>query len=236
MRWVALGGILVAVSTCAGLAQAQAQAVDASDEASPATPAPPLKPGLYTHDGFYLRFAIGPGAYVVGKSSISAIDSGFVAPSAGKTDSGIGVSEIFALGGTLPGGVVLGGAISAIVAANVDVGNYGFLVDWFPDPRGGWHVGGLLGLALVRDLNVSVTGPSTGSSPSPRATNFGLGLSVLGGYDAWLTPQFSMGVNLMATTAAFVQQSFDGGSPGAELPSYGLTPIVGGVMVSVLYH
>jgi hypothetical protein len=233
MRRVALASLVVAGIMRTGTAHAQGVEAASADQPAVETPPPP-HPGLFTHDGFYLRFAIGPGAYLLGRGTPSGETGAVDETSAGKSDSGFGASEIFALGGTLPGGVVLGGALSALVSSGATVGNYGFLIDWFPDPHGGWHVGALLGLGLVRDGSAQLTAPAnTVSLPvAPRSANLGLGMSVLGGYDAWVTPQFSMGVNFMATTMAFAKQEFD----GAEIPSYSLTPLVGGVMLSLLYH
>ena len=190
----------------------------------PVAPAP--RPGLYTHDGFYLRYSIGPAAYRIGAGAASG---DFVVE--GPTVSGVGVSEILAVGGTLPHGVVLAGAGAAMVSSSVIVANYGLLVDWFPDPAAGWHVGGELGIGVVRNVEGIVAFPSTGRPPpAPDDLAVGLGLSLIGGYDAWVTPQFSMGINLIVMTA-FARQTFQ-----MDPTSYSVTPIAAGAMVSVLYH
>ena len=201
-----------------------APSIVASDT-PPVAPAP--RPGLYTHDGFYLRYSIGPGAYRIGAGAAS----GDVVVE-GPTVSGVGVSEILAIGGTLPHGVVLAGASSAVVSSSVIVANYGLLVDWFPDPAAGWHLGGELGIGVVRNVDGIVAFPSTARPPpDPDDLAVGLGASLIGGYDAWVTPQFSMGINLIVMTTAFARQTFQ-----MDSTSYSLTPIAGGVMVSVLYH
>jgi hypothetical protein len=197
-----------------------------SPVASGDTPPPPPRPGLYTHDGFYLRYSLGPGLYRVGPGS---------SPGAlveGATVSGLWASEILAIGGTLPHGVVLAGASSAVVSKNAVVANYGLLVDWFPDPRAGWHIGAQLGLGLVRDAEYySAVDATPYGPPTPNDFALGLGVSLIGGYDAWVTPQFSMGINLIAMTTALARQTFQGDST-----TYSLTPVAGGIMVSVLYH
>jgi hypothetical protein len=191
----------------------------------PATPAP--RPGLYTHDGFYLRYSIGPAAYRIGAGSASG-DIVVEGPS----PSGLGVSEILAIGGTFRHGVVLAGASSAVVSSSVIVANYGLLVDWFPDPAAGWHIGGELGVGVVRNVEGIVAFPSTARPlPAPDDLAVGLGASLIGGYDAWVTPQFSMGINLIVMTTAFARQTFQ-----MDPTTYSVTPIVGGAMVSVLYH
>jgi hypothetical protein len=220
VRWL-LGAVSLALTAVA------VRPAFAGDDASDVPPpTPPPRPGLYTHDGFYLRYSIGPGLYRIGPGPNPG---GLVE---GATVSGVGVSEVLAIGGTLPHGVVLAGAASAVVTSSLVVANYGLLVDWFPDPAAGWHIGGQLGIGFVVDPYYDVAVASAvGDTFTPDDRAVGLGASLMGGYDAWVTPQFSMGVNLVAMTTAFARQHVP-----IDSTSYSLTPIAGGVMVSVLYH
>ncbi len=148
--------------------------------------------GAYVHDGFYFRFGIGP-AYT-GLSGAG--------PAGSVSFRGGGVGLTLAIGGTLGDGVVLGGIVHVTNGeSNSVIGSAGgpgaawgslvefaFLVDWYPDPRKGWHVGGAIGAGdiEVQGSNSTILGGAlTGS--------------ILGGYDWWLGPEWSLGLLLVAT-------------------------------------
>jgi hypothetical protein len=59
----------------------------------------------------------------------------------------------------------------------------GVMLDYYPDPRGGLHVGGTLGAGRA---NVYVE--------RGERTEAGLGLMMGGGYDAWVGEQWSLGI------------------------------------------
>jgi hypothetical protein len=153
--------------------------------------------------------------------------------------SGGGFGQIVAVGGTIPNGVVIAGAASGVISSTGVVANYGVLVDWFPDPHDGWHVGGLLGLGMVRappllapatvpTAQGTVAGPTTGAN----LLGFGFGATLLGGYDLWLSPQFSLGMDVVgATVTSAAMKESNGQSSG-----YRFTPLWFGFLASVLYH
>jgi hypothetical protein len=190
----------------------------AQETAAPQAAQPP-PPGQYTHDGFYLR-------YTLGVADSWLFGSGPRGQGVYRDD---GIDEIFALGGTLPNGLVLGGALSAVVSNAAVLGTYGVLVDWFPAVRGGWHVGGLFGLAYdLTRTSIPNASPENLTPDPPALSTFGFGATLLGGYDAWITPQCSLGVTAVLASSTGVANV--GGY------DYRLTPIWFGLMASVLYH
>jgi hypothetical protein len=151
------------------------------------------------------------------------------------TATGPGFGEILAIGGTIPHGFVIAGAASFVVANDGVNGNYGLLFDWFPDDTAGWHIGGLLGLGLVRSplLPLPVAGGGTVIVQTGQdLQGFGLGATLLGGYDVWITPQFSVGLDLIASTTTTAPMK----DPGGNESGYRITPLWVGLLASVLYH
>ncbi len=143
--------------------------------------------------------------------------------------SGGGVAEILAIGGTIPDGIVLAVAASAVVSSKALVGNYGLLVDWFPDVHGGFHVGVLAGAGHVAIPEVVYPLANGGSSSGgTNASGFAAGGTLLAGYDLWVSPQCSLGLNVLAsaTTPVRVQDPFDDV----------VNPVWVGLTASVLYH
>jgi hypothetical protein len=155
----------------------------------PALPRPPK--GAKLHDGFYLRMAGGlavSGA-LVATDSKSVSDYSF---------RGVGGALDLWIGGTPTPGLAMGAALSVLwldssrtqvngqsISDNVtaSTGLLGYFVDAFPDPERGLHFGGALGLASAAvDVN-----------DSQKFRGGGLGLEAWGGYDFWVTPQWSLG-------------------------------------------
>ena len=62
---------------------------------------------------------------------------------------------------------------------------FGPFVDWFPDPRGGAHVGAMIGVAAI--------GLSNGNDDNDNESSTGWGGSLWGGYDFWVANQWSLG-------------------------------------------
>jgi hypothetical protein len=159
-------------------------------------PLPPLEPrSRHYHDGFYLRLSVGFGALGVSSSG----GQGF-----GSTASGSGGALDFLVGGTPAPGLVLGGGVLLQEAFNPNYsahfnvgaltigdtstgsGSLGFgmlgpMIDAFPNPSGGFHVGGLVGVSRI-GLNDGQGNPSTG-----------IGLSAWVGYMWWASSQWSLG-------------------------------------------
>lgn len=164
----------------------------------PVPPSPPASPcveppGAHVHDGFYFRLAEG-----YGYTSITGDG-----PS-GRTDvSGGGLATTLLIGGTPAPGLVVGGGFHFSTADGSLRGGprnsgavsglaptLGPFVDWYPDPKNGWHVGLLAGLG----------GTSLGDGPvSEASTTFAS--TLFGGYDAWIGPEWSLGVFAAASAA-----------------------------------
>ena len=152
---------------------------------------PPAAPGVHFHDGFYLRLGLGLGlgGVLVSSDSKSVGDYSF--------GGGGGAFDLW-LGGTPSRGLSMGGAFSALavnsakrkvdgqsIAGDVNGSTVmlGYFVDVFPDPTAGLHFGGALGIAV-------------GAAEVKGGTKFngaGLGLEAFGGYDFWISPDWSLG-------------------------------------------
>lgn len=161
------------------------------------------------HDGFYLRLGIGIGFGRVnstgefgerGSDALVDFDAQY---------SGIGAAYELLIGGTPGSGVVVGGGfvgqdisdpkvesgfvgLSNASSASSD-GSLGLLllgpfIDWFPAPKGGFHVGAMLGIATI----------GLSSSQTDDDLSDGFGGSLWTGYDFWIGEQWSLGSELRA--------------------------------------
>ena len=144
------------------------------------------------HDGFYLRMGLGAGfgGALVSSDSKSIGDYSF--------GGGGGALDLW-IGGTPTPGFAMGGVLSVLginsterrvsgksIASDVSgsSGLIGYFVDVFPDPEGGFHFGGALGLASA---NAKI-------SDGPKEfQGGGLGLEAWAGYDFWVGSQWSLG-------------------------------------------
>jgi hypothetical protein len=193
---------------------------------TPAPAAPPVataaggRPGDYLHDGLYARFWAGFSyARLIGTSPPGA-------PSYG----GPGVGNFIAVGGTVSSGFVVAATLGVVtgfetlpngspIAGNVDVSAtlYGVLLDWFPDPRRGGHLGGSVGLSRVTVAD---------------GAGYTAGFSVHGGYDFWMTENWSAGLlaSVMATPSVQVN---DGDGPTSY---FRFVPLAFTFCATVLYH
>ncbi|MGZ3417155.1 MAG: autotransporter outer membrane beta-barrel domain-containing protein [Polyangiales bacterium] len=139
--------------------------------------------GARTHDGFYMRLGLGYG-YMT--TSVE------VGPSEG-TIKKTGTAFQFSAGGTPIPGLVIAGTIFTHVQSSPDfeVGGQtlkndksvfllglGPLVDFYPDPKGGFHVGGSLLYSTFNSINYTSTG-------------FGIGAHA--GYDLFFSNSWSVG-------------------------------------------
>jgi hypothetical protein len=173
--------------------------INLTGEASPtidlSTAPPPPRVGreYHRHEGLYVRVSGGLGA-LLGAN----VDNGVTEFSAdGATLDfealvGGGPAPGFSLGGGLLGSLQLSGdweADSVVGTSNADLTTFiiGPFADGFPDPNGGWHLGGLLGLATA-------SFDSPGGGDGETAIGFG-GAGWLG-YDVWVAPDWSVGGEL----------------------------------------
>jgi hypothetical protein len=147
-------------------------------------------------------------------------------PAGSFSPSGGAFGEILAIGGTIPDGLVIGGAATASISSSAVVGNYGPFIDWFPNARGGFHVGGMAGLGLVRLAGGYPSGLAVDSQKG--IGGLGFGGTLLGGYDLWITPQCSLGLTAVVSALASTRAQ--------EASGTNLSPFWAGLFASVLYH
>jgi hypothetical protein len=156
-------------------------------------PGPPVGRTYRQHEGFYVRVGGGLG------SLLSAdIDQGPISSSS----NGVTLELEGLVGGSPASGVSIGGGLLASLqlsgdwegdnvvgsqTANLTTVIIGPFADGYPHPRGGFHLGGLLGLARV-----AFEGPG-GDGGSDA---LGVGGAGWLGYDAWVAPEWSIGGEL----------------------------------------
>lgn len=180
-------------------------------------PVPPPVPrrGRRVHDGFYLRFASGFGAYAeTFKSESSEVYAGEVHA----RTRGLATLGEFAVGGSLRPGLVLGvGVYSAELISggfrtsreSADVpppelepefrslGILGPFLDWYPNPQRGFHVQAAVGVA-----GMGTAFDDFGDSDEEYSAG-GAGLVIGIGHEWWIGDQWSLGV-LARNTLALV--------------------------------
>ncbi|MBI3200187.1 MAG: hypothetical protein HYZ29_01515 [Myxococcales bacterium] len=185
---------------------------------------PPVARTHHVHEGFYLRVSLGVGAL--------GTDYDLGEPSAESHGGTLGLDVL--VGGTPSTGLAIGGALlsEAGVSHNVEQGGrslsdtnvrltlLGPFVDGFFDPKGGFHLGGAVGLAAlaVQDLKAE----------DETDTLTGFGGAAWAGYDAWVAREWAMG-GLVRVGGAITRKSADSGDITAQSFSLGL-------MLTVLNH
>jgi hypothetical protein len=212
-------------------APAETKAAPAAEPATtPATmnvetppPAPAVERSYHVHDGFYFRANIGLGAY--GVRYDDDVNAG-----------GASLAFDLMIGGSPGKGFVVGGALLSDFNRNltlrqddrdlgaevaVATGLVGPFVDGFPNPKGGWHLGGMIGLATIRTEDFPENGKAR--------TDSGVGGAVFGGYDAWVGDEFAVG-GLLRFSAAVGRSEADDGRK-LDSTSTALT-----LMFTALYH
>jgi hypothetical protein len=189
-------------------------------------PSPCVQPhSSYRHDGFYLRLALGEHYTSFtgdGKSSDVSVH-------------GFTPAQTLAIGGTPGDGVVVAGVVRAEQIrgtlhgapkpegkGTATLGELGILMDYFPRPTDGWHVGGLLALGVVT-LNDSQLPDSSGAA---------FAASAFGGYDWWIGPEWSLG--LMAVFTASSRASLKDSDRNDS--GYSLNALAGGIDFSFTLH
>jgi hypothetical protein len=157
-------------------------------------PPPPLVGRKYReHEGFYVRVGGGLGALLAASADVADVSF---------DSSGLTLSLQALVGGSPGPGFSIGGGVLADLQLSGDwevedgVGTdsadltsliIGPFADGYPLPNGGWHFGGLLGLASV---SFQQPGGEDGSNA------LGVGGAVWAGYDFWVAPEWSLGGSL----------------------------------------
>lgn len=192
-------------------AYGQAQDEDAPriDLDTPA-PQPAVQRSYHVHDGFYLRLNIGLGF----------VGADFDDGSPGNVDLSAGGSDLafdVMVGGSPSPGVAIGGGLftNSMFSADFErndrlvgerdvvVGILGPFIDGFPNPKGGWHLGGAIGVAAV-DLESELVDNTYNRTE-------GVGGVAWFGYDAWVGDEWSVGglVRISATRTLSESDSYD---------------------------
>ena len=122
------------------------------------------------------------------------------------------------VGGAPSPGIILGGALlvdslpstkfesdQASTKTGLSIATLGPFVDAYPNPRGGFHSGGMLGVSAAH---------LTGNTYFAADRAYGFGLATWLGYDCWVADQWSMGALLRFAGAHVVDQ---GGSPDVRV-------------------
>jgi hypothetical protein len=192
------------------------------------------EPGYHLHDGFYLRLALGAGW------ATTRIESTVVGSSELRV-KGAGTAIDILLGGTPMDGLVLGGGISAFssedprvetggsgkqLAGKASLTMIGPFVDVFFDPRGGLHAGALLGLSTFN------TEPDDPDSTIDEKPYNGAGVAAFTGYDAWISPNWSLGGTLrLSASSGKREREIGGGNIEERANAFGFA-----LSVSALHH
>jgi hypothetical protein len=144
---------------------------------SVAPPSDPVQRTDYLHEGFYFRFSLGPGIMST-TSKAKGVNDSF-------NDTGFSLGTELLVGGSpAPGLTIGGGALTDMNFAGSGPGLNllaGPFFDAFPDNKGGWHLGGLVGFDMLA------------GDGDPL---FGGGGGAWVGHDIWVAPEWSTGFNL----------------------------------------
>ncbi len=189
------------------------------------TPAPGARVlrTYHQHDGFYVRVDGGLGTLLsanvdtnLGDRSADGVSLSYDLLIGGSPGPG------FAVGGGLVGSLQLSGDWETRSGVPADGGNLTTLIigpfaDGFPDPKGGWHLGGLAGLAWA-GFDMPVSGDGTSA--------IGFGGAFWTGYDVWVAPDWSVG-GLLRMDALRATNSDDDAT---------VSQVALSLMFSVLYH
>ncbi|HEU4408507.1 MAG TPA: hypothetical protein VFS43_24810 [Polyangiaceae bacterium] len=177
------------------------------------------------HDSFYLRLGVGPGFV----SDPAKVEFGGLEGEA--TLTGVGAATEVALGGTVAPGLIVGGGIySQLVveprANDAEISVFGLsgevddvtfesfsfhllgpFVDYYVDPRRGFHLQGSVGLGLLGVGDGEVDG---NDNPALREHgSAGVGAMVGIGYDWWVSDRWSLGVLGRVSYAAMSGENDD---------------------------
>jgi hypothetical protein len=195
--------------------------------------------GYHEHDGFYFRFQSGVSLLDVERSTDRA---GVTTSGAYGKESRVTGPSVFtevSVGGTLGhrlviAGTLLGDNLPAELAvasgSHLDLGSpltFAMIaptVDYFPHRSGGFHFGGGIGwAAAIASINDPIFDTIGGG---------GVGLTLGGGYDAWVADDWSLGVGLRGIVARIRGEQQANGATGSERD----TAISVSLAFSVLCH
>lgn len=184
----------------AGVVYALPAAAQGKIDLSSEEPAPSVARSYHVHDGFYLRGAMGFGSFGADFSNVEPLDLDIDA-------SGGSFALDLMIGGSPSRGLAIGGALLSDTAfgaqyevdgndageGSISTGLIGGFIDGFPDPKGGFHLGGAFGFS-------SLIGEELAENDESLQTA-GLGGAFWIGYDFWVGDEWSIGplVRLMAT-------------------------------------
>jgi hypothetical protein len=162
----------------------------------------PKRKGVRTHDGFYLRMSLGGGSIAARGDRYDAVGT-----RSEYSFEGNALSADLLIGGSPMPGFAIGGAYLTSYAARerdaegdtgeggdagMSFGMIGPFVDIYPDPRGGFHLGGMVGPAATVTYD---------DRYEERTAAVGFGGSLWLGYDFWIGEQWSLGGVLRASAA-----------------------------------
>jgi len=206
-------------------------------------PPPPVvapDPTVHRHDGFYLRAGLGPSVFW-----------GQATPAFGDVSArGLGLAFDIAIGGTPAAGVVIGGTIttsfsgtvhwsgdgvrqtterSSVNGAEGQISLIGVFVDYYPDPAGGFHVMGALGIGAMNFES------DTGRQfPPEKWASAGAGGGVLGaGYEFWIGKQWSLGG---VARVLYVRGDLEGARNTSADGTFSAQAIAPGILFSATLH
>ena len=152
-------------------------------------------PKRHVHEGLFARFAGGFGG---GRDAIEGTGEGGFSGTA----SGLALATEVALGFTPLRGFVLGGAIDTLTLPSPEASDgpdfaltqleqFGLFAAYYPDPRGGLHVQGGLGLAALVMGQGFARGGVAGTS---AYTAIGIGGMLGAGHEWWIADEWGMGL------------------------------------------
>jgi hypothetical protein len=158
--------------------------------------------GGETHDGFYLRFSLGAGGLSMQREAEGTAGSELVYSGDSSINGGVTTGEL-SIGGTPGGGFAIAGTLLTYNLAEPTLENdsggeaelggplqvlvLGASLDWFPNPNGGFHFGGTLGVGAA-------AAETPDGNPFDNIGGGGGALSLQLGYDWWIAEEWSLGV------------------------------------------
>ncbi len=169
-------------------------------------------PGAHTHDGFYLRMAVGGGYVHDNLKYDGPILQGLVPD--GQAEGGSFQGDL-AAGWAVKPGLVIGGQLfieqlanprvtfgGRVYSSDISVGTltvFGPLIDWYPNAHKGFHFGGMIGGSRVTMQDNSRN--QLDNQP------IGAGGMAFVGYEWWTGEQWAMGGMLQFSAASMNDSS-----------------------------